>query len=49
MSVVDDYTEVKIRTIIGNTTAAVETLITQSRTKQVSCTRVKTWTFHRGT
>lgn len=41
--------EIEVITIMGNTTAAEEALMTQSSTKQVSCTRVKTWTFHSGT
>lgn len=42
-------TAAEVSTIMGKTTAAGETLMTQSSTKQVSCTRVKMWTFHSGT
>lgn len=41
--------QTEVITIMGNTTAAAEALITHSSTKQVSCTRVKMWTFHSGT
>lgn len=36
-------------TIMGKTMAARDTLMTQSRTRQVSWIRVKRWTFRRGT
>lgn len=39
----------EVSTIIGKTTAAAEAFMTQSNTRQVSCTRVKMWTFHNGT